>query len=93
MRRFFPDYPDLNPGDRADLVIWDYRPPSPFNADNFWGHLIYGIMEAPAWSLAMQGNLLMADRKLLSMDFESVARSAAFQGARLFEKLGVTSHG
>jgi len=93
LRRFFPDYPDLNTGDRADLVVWDYRPPSPFNADTFWGHLIYGILEAPAWSVCMQGNALLADRELLSMDLDSVARCAAVQGARLFEKLGVNGHG
>lgn len=93
LRGFFPDYPDLNPGNRADLVIWDYRPPSPFNADTFWGHLIYGILEAPAWSVCMQGKALLADRRHLSMDADSVARSAAVQGARLFEKLGVNIHG
>ena len=93
VRNFFPDYPDLKPGDRADLVVWDYRPPSPFSADTFWGHLIYGLLEAPAWSLYMQGKALLADRRLLSMDYESLARSAALQGARLFKKLGVKSHG
>jgi cytosine/adenosine deaminase-related metal-dependent hydrolase len=92
-RKFFPDYPDLNPGDRADLVIWDYRPPSPFTADTFWGHLIYGILDVPAWSVLMEGNALLADRRLLSMDSESIARSAAVQGARLFEKLGVPTDG
>ena len=93
VRNFFPDFPDLNPGDRADLVVWDYRPPSPFSADTFWGHLIYGILEAPAWSLTMQGKTLLADRRLLSMNYESLARSAALQGARLFKKLGVKNHG
>ena len=45
VRKFFLDYPDLDAGDRADLVIWDYRPPSPFAADTFWGHLIYGMLD------------------------------------------------
>jgi len=93
VRNFFPDYPDLNPGDRVDLVVWDYRPPSPFSADTFWGHLIYGILEAPAWSLTMQGKALLADRRLLSMNYESLSRSAALQGTRLFKKLGVKNHG
>jgi cytosine/adenosine deaminase-related metal-dependent hydrolase len=93
VRRFFPDYPGLNPGDRADLVVWDYRPPSPFSADTFWGHLIYGILEAPAWSTIMGGKALVTDHRLLSTDFESASRSAAVQGARLFEKLGVAIHG
>ena len=93
VRRFFPDYPDLKPGDRADLVIWDYRPPSPFRADTFWGHLIYGILESPSWSVYMQGTTLLADRRVLGLDEDSLARSAAVQGARLFERLGVKNHG
>jgi cytosine/adenosine deaminase-related metal-dependent hydrolase len=93
VRKFFPDYPDLNPGDRADLVIWDYRPPSPFKADTFWGHLIYGILESPAWSVCMHGRALLSDRRLVSVDADALARFSAVQGARLFEKLGVTKHG
>jgi cytosine/adenosine deaminase-related metal-dependent hydrolase len=93
VRIFFPDYPDLNLGDRADLVVWDYRPPSPFNAQTFWGHLIYGMLEAPAWMVTMQGKAVMADGRLNSMDFDSLTRTAALQGARLFKKLGVSSHG
>lgn len=93
VRKFFPDYPDLKPGDRADLAIWDYRPPSPFSADTFWGHLIYGILESPAWSVCMQGNTLLADRRVLKLDEDTLARTAAVQGARLFAKLGVKNHG
>jgi cytosine/adenosine deaminase-related metal-dependent hydrolase len=93
VRKFFPDYPDLKPGDRADLVIWDYRPPSPFNPDTFWGHLIYGILESPAWTVCMRGKALLAGRRLLSMDDDSLNRSAAVQGGRLFAKLGVVHDG
>jgi cytosine/adenosine deaminase-related metal-dependent hydrolase len=93
VRKFFPDYPDLKPGDRADLAIWDYRPPSPFSPDTFWGHLIYGILESPAWSVCMQGKILLADRRILGSDEDTLARSAAVQGARLFERLGIKNHG
>jgi cytosine/adenosine deaminase-related metal-dependent hydrolase len=92
-RRFFPDYPDLKIGDPADLVIWDYQPPSPFSADTYWGHLIYGLLESPAWTVLMRGKPLLVDHTLRSVDSESTSRSAAVQGARLFEKLGVTHHG
>jgi len=93
VRRFFPDYPDLKTGDPADLVIWDYQPPSPFSADTFWGHLIYGLLESPAWTVLMQGKPLLADHTLRSVDPDSIFRSAAVQGARLFRKLGVRHHG
>jgi len=93
VRRFFPDYPDLKTGDPADLVIWDYRPTSPFSTDTFWGHLISGLLESPAWTVLMQGKPLLADHTLRSVDPDSISRSAAAQGARLFKKLGVKHHG
>jgi len=93
VRKFFPDYPDLKIGDPADLVIWDYRPPSPFSADTYWGHLIYGLLESPAWTVLMQGKPLLADHTLRSVDSDSISRSAAVQGTRLFKKLGVSHHG
>jgi cytosine/adenosine deaminase-related metal-dependent hydrolase len=93
VRKFFPDYPDLKPGDRADLVIWDYRPPSPFSPGTFWGHLVYGILESPAWTVFMEGKALLAEHRLLSMDVGTLERSAAVQGDRLFAKLGVKNHG
>ncbi len=93
VRKFFPDYPDLKIGDPADLVIWDYQPPSPFSADTYWGHLIHGLLESPAWTVLMQGKPLLVDHTLRSVDSESISRSAAVQGARLFKKLGMTQHG
>jgi cytosine/adenosine deaminase-related metal-dependent hydrolase len=93
VKTFFPDYPGLNPGERADLVVWDYKPPSPFSADTFWGHLVYGILEAPAWTVCMRGKALLAAGGRSSPDVAAVARSAAIQGARLFKKLGVGDHG
>jgi hypothetical protein len=41
----------------------------------------------------MQGKTLLADRRILSLDEDALIRSAAVQGARLFESLGVKNHG
>ena len=62
VRRFFPDHPSLSEGDRADLVVWDYRPPSPLNPDTFWGHYVYGVLESPAWAVLQEGRLLLSGR-------------------------------
>ncbi len=93
LRRFFPDYPELQEGERADLVVWDYRPPSPLNRGTFWGHLVYGLLESPAWSVLANGRPLMAEGRLLSVDAEATARAAARQGERLFERLGAAQYG
>ena len=89
VRRFFPDHPALNEGGRADLVIWDYRPPSPLGPGEFWGHYVYGLLETPAWAVLAGGRLLYRAGIHYTLDAEAAAAAAARQGERLFEALGV----
>ncbi len=83
-RKYFTDYPNLNEGDRADLIIWDYVPPTPFGSDNFFGHYIYGITERQVCSAVSQGKFLLKDYKL-SWDEEHVWSEVSRQGRRLLE--------
>jgi cytosine/adenosine deaminase-related metal-dependent hydrolase len=89
VRRFFPDFPSLADGERGDLVVWDYRPPSPLRGDNFWGHWVHGLLEAPVWAVLAAGRPLLAGGRFTTLDPAAVGREAARQGERLFEKLGV----
>jgi len=85
VKKYFPDFPQLSIGDRADLTIWDYIPPTPISKDNFWGHFIYGILEYPIHSVIQNGRLLMKDKVI---DGEDEIRKKIFsQGERLFDKL------
>ncbi len=59
IQKYFPDFTSLNIKDRADLIIWDYVPPTPFMEENFWGHFIYGILDRPVHSVIQNGNVLM----------------------------------
>jgi len=84
IRQYFPDFPNLAIGDRADLIVWDYIPPTPISKDNFWGHFIYGMLEYPIHSVIQNGRFLMEDKV---MDGEDEARKRFFsQGERLVEK-------
>ena len=87
VRRFFPDHPALQPGERADLVVWEYRPPTPFTAESFWGHYLYGILESAPAAVAQAGRVLLRDGRLTVLDEEAAAAAAALQGERLFERL------
>ncbi len=61
VRQYFPDFTNLNTGDRADFVIWDYVPPTPFSENNFWGHYVYGILERNPRTVVQNGEILMRD--------------------------------
>jgi cytosine/adenosine deaminase-related metal-dependent hydrolase len=83
VRRYFPDYPVLKIGDRADFILWDYVPPAPVEKENALGHFIYGILESPVRTLVAGGNFLMRDFKLMIRDEAARRAKIAEQGARL----------
>jgi cytosine/adenosine deaminase-related metal-dependent hydrolase len=85
VRTYFPDFPSLMIGDRADLIIWEYVPPTPFSTTNFWGHFVYGLLEYPIHSVMMNGRFLMTSKTI--MNARSIRNQIVQQGQRLYEKL------
>ena len=86
IKNYFPDFTSLIIGDRADFIIWDYVPPTPFLSENFWGHFIYGILERPVHSVVQNGKVLMNNFRFIK-DYENFKKSINEQGKRLFNKL------
>lgn len=85
---YFEDFPSLNIGDRADLIIWDYVPPTPINEGNFWGHYIYGILERQVKTVIQNGNVLLKDFNLININETQIASEIFEQGNRLNNKFG-----
>lgn len=86
VQKYFPDYSLLNIKDRADLIIWDYIPPTPFMEENFWGHFIYGILDRAVHSVIQNGNVLMNNFKI-SFDESEYQKNITAQGNRLYNKM------
>jgi cytosine/adenosine deaminase-related metal-dependent hydrolase len=86
VKKYFSDYPLLNKNERADFLIWDYIPPTPLNAENFWGHYIYGILERPVHSVIQGGSFLMKDKQLLAVNESELYKKIYLQGEKLFKK-------
>ena len=76
-RRLF-DLPlgELKVGGPADMIILDYLAPTPLSADNFLGHLIFGMVDATVDTTIAKGKVLMQNKKIRVMDEEAIyARS------------------
>lgn len=86
-KKYFPDFSTLNEGDRGDLIIWDYIPPNALNADNFWGHYIYGLLEYPVSSVMQKGKFLMKNHQMLNIDENKIKNEIALQGERVVDAL------
>lgn len=86
IKKFFLEFTNLRIGDRADLIIWDYVPPTPINKNNFWGHYIYGILERPIKTVIQNGEVLLNDFKIKNIDESKIFCEIYSQGERLFKK-------
>ena len=85
VKKYFPDFSSLKNGDCADIVIWDYISPTPINKDNFFGHLIYGILERPIHSVIHKGHTLMREFNF-TFDDSSYIQNISTQGRKLFDQ-------
>ncbi|PKL81913.1 MAG: hypothetical protein CVV24_12810 [Ignavibacteriae bacterium HGW-Ignavibacteriae-3] len=86
-KRYFHDFPLLQQGERADMVLWDYVPPTPLKKDNFWGHYIYGILEYPVHSVLQNGEFLMKEFKFVDVNESKIKNDVYLQGERLAHKM------
>jgi len=76
----------LAAGNPADLVLWDYDPPTPLDGANAAGHLAFGMSARWARTVAVAGRLRIKDRTPL-FDAEAIQRKARTQAARLWKNM------
>ncbi len=77
----------LKEGAFADIIALDYSPPTPMNGDNFLGHLLFGLVNAPVDTTIVNGRVLMKGRKFLEIDEERIkerTRELALEAWRRF---------
>lgn len=86
IKKFFPDFTNLQLFERADFIIWDYVPPTPLNQNNFWSHYIYGIIERPIKTVMQNGEILLDEFKFKNVNESKILNEIYSQGERLFKK-------
>ena len=62
----------LKPGASADVIVLDYDPLTPMNADNVNGHLLFGTNGNSVVTTVCNGKMLMKDREILVCDAEKI---------------------
>lgn len=62
----------IEPGAFADLILVDYHPTTPLTTDNLSGHIIFGFDESMVTTTIVNGEVLMRDRVLLTLDEEEI---------------------
>jgi len=86
---FAPGYPGfgtVKAGAPADLVLWDYDPPTPLVGDNIAGHFAFGMSSRSARTVMVAGSVRILDHRPL-YDDASIEAEARIQASRLWKRM------
>ncbi|TPW20343.1 MAG: cytosine deaminase-like metal-dependent hydrolase, partial [Elusimicrobia bacterium] len=70
-----------------NLVVLDYRPPTPFGPDNWAAHVLYGLNSSHVESVVSQGRLVVEKRRMKTVDEDAVVAAARQEALRLWRRL------
>ena len=86
-RAGFPTLGVLRPGAAADVIVMDYKPFTPFGAENIDGHMLFGMTGRQCQTTMVNGRILMKDRQLTQIDEEAVNAHILEVSKRLWGRL------
>ena len=70
-----------------NLVILDYDSPTDINTSNFLGHFVYGIDARHVDSVISSGELIVENKKLLTVAEDEILAFSREMGRKLWEKM------
>src|SRR5512141_3303 len=86
-RQFGVRLGEIAEGRPADLAILDYQPPTALSEVNFLGHLIFGLVDATVDTTVCRGQVLMQNKKILTMDEERIAARSRELAPQMWQRL------
>lgn len=60
----------------ADLILLDYYPPTAFNGGNFWGHFLFGLVDADVDTTIVNGKVIMRHKQIAHLDEAAIAAAS-----------------
>lgn len=88
-KRFFPKpVGALAPGAFADIMLLDYAPPTPLSAGNLPWQILFGVDGAHVTHTIASGKVLMADKKLVTLDEEAIMAKARELAVNVWKRVG-----
>jgi putative selenium metabolism protein SsnA len=77
----------LAPGQLADIMIPDYLPFTPLNADTFYGHLLFGLGFARVRTTIARGRVILDDGRIPHLDEESIRARCVDRASRIWKRI------
>jgi putative selenium metabolism protein SsnA len=79
--------PRVATGERADLAVLDYDPPTSMHAENLAGHVLFGWSSACVRDTIVGGRFVVRHRVVQGVDEHALAASARGAAARLWARM------
>lgn len=76
----------LKPGAAADLMFVDYSAPTPLTEGNLPWHILFGFRESMVTTTIVNGQVLMRDRELLTLDEKEISAKARELAAKAWQR-------
>ncbi len=70
-----------------NLIVMDYKSPTPISTDNFLGHFIFGFQSADIQHVISNGKLIVKDRVMKTVDEEEILAFSKEQAVRLWKEM------
>ncbi len=67
----------IEKGAQADIIIVEHYPFTPIKPENWYGHFLFGVQPSIVTHTMAAGNLLMAERQVLTVDLADTARRSS----------------
>ncbi len=77
----------LATGQLADIIIPDYVPFTPLNADTFYGHLLFGLSFTRVGTTIARGKVIVEDGRLPDIDEDAIRAHCAERAPRIWERI------
>lgn len=77
----------LKKGAAADVIVMDYIPRTPLNADNINGHILFGMNGNNVVTTVCNGKVLMKDREMMGIDEEKILFESREEAKKLWARV------
>ena len=85
-RFFAPELGIIKKGAAADIIIVDYKAPTPIRAENIFYHLFFGLEGSMVDTTIVGGQVLMKEREVKVLDYERIINKIQRQAADFWKK-------
>lgn len=77
----------LKKGAYADIITVDYKPYTPINGENYFGHILFGMTGRMVNDTMINGKFVMKNREILPVDEDAIFAKSSERAAKIWPRM------